>query len=146
MLLDLSNAVLTEISAGLNVITKAVLRWAIPLAAIGSVSMAFIQAAKNITPMRNWFQQVRLRKWLLESIRGDYRVNKYARISEWLKMGFRKRSEDEEKQREIDRELLRKVEQDLICLATSCDKDAFYDLPIDDLCAQIRKIVSVILD
>jgi len=146
MLLDPSNAVITEISAGLKEITDGVLRWAIPLAAVGSVSMAFIQAAKNVTPIRNWFQRVRLRKWLLESIRRDYGVNEYVRIYKWLRMRFQKRSQDEERQREIERELLRKVEKDLICLATSCDKDAFYDLPIDDLCAQIRKIVSVVLD
>jgi len=146
MFLDPSISVQTQITAGLKQIADAVLRWAIPLAAIGSVSMAFIQAAKNVTPIRNWFQRVRLRRWLLASIRDDYSANKFARIFEQLKMRLRKRSEGDEERLENERELLRKVEKDIICLATSGDKDAFYDLPIDGLCDQIRKIVSVILD
>lgn len=145
MLPDPSNPVLIQISVGVKQISDAVLRWAIPLAAIGSVSMAFIQTAKNVTPIRNWFQRVRLRKWLLTSIRGDHDVNKFVRIFKWLKK-FRRRSVAEKKQPESERDQLRNVERRLIDLATSGDTDAFYDLPIDELCGQIRKIVSVILD
>jgi hypothetical protein len=143
MLFEPSSSVQVQIIAGLKQITDAVERWAVPLAAIGSVSMAFIQAGKNVTPIRAWFQRVRLRKWLLASIRADRDVNESTRISHWLKTTFRNRSTEEEKKQQT---MLRKVEEDLISLATSNDISALYNLPSDELCDQIRKVVSVILD
>jgi hypothetical protein len=53
-----------EIITGLNEITGWVKTWAIPLAAIGAVSMALLQIAKNVLPLRRSFQRRHLCKWL----------------------------------------------------------------------------------
>lgn len=146
MFLEPEASVQTQIMAGLTQLTNAVERWAVPLAAIGTVSMALIQAVKNATPVRNWFQRLRLRKWLMASIRGNYGGSRSVRLFRGMKESVRyfRGSERQERRERLD--LLRKVEQDLISLATSGDMDAFYDLPIEGLCDQIRKIMSVVLD
>jgi hypothetical protein len=161
-----------QVSEGLKLITDAVERWAIPLVAIGSVSMAVIQAVKNVTPLRNQFQRRRLRRWLSESYGGNHEN----RFRKWLGTTFSGRHErgdrsyidddrgsigsdpadsgadpveDVEHTETAEQELVRsvdRVEQDLISLASSGDKEAFYDAPIEDLCDQIRKVLSVVLD
>ena len=139
----------TQIMKGLERFTGDIDKWAIPLAAIGTVAMAFIQAAKNVTPIRNWFQRVRLRNWLESSIRGDYVLNRFARKYKRLHTWFRSHFQKEEKLKEEEQETkvqVRNVEQDLISLATCGDAAAFYDLAINDLCDQIRKIVPILLD
>jgi hypothetical protein len=140
-----------QITQGLHRITEALSHWAIPIAAVGTVSMAILQSVKNQTPIRNWYQKLRLRKWLLSSIRGDYSKSWIARLKHGLNLRFPSTKDEEHKlkvdklrKKQLDR--LEEVEDELIALATSGDREAFYDLPIDGLCDQIRKIVSVILD
>jgi hypothetical protein len=53
-----------EILKGLDEISGWVKTWAIPLAAIGAVSMAVLQIAKNVFPLRSWFQRRHLCQWL----------------------------------------------------------------------------------
>ncbi len=55
-----------QIINGLKQITDWVTTWAVPLAAIGTVSMAFLQAAKSLFPFRRRFQKTYIREWLLE--------------------------------------------------------------------------------
>lgn len=141
----------TQIAQGLHTITEALSQWAIPIAAVGTVSMAILQSFKNQTPIRNWYQKVRLRKWLLSSIRGGYSKSWITRLKHGLHLRFPSKKDEKAKlkveaprKEQLDR--LKEVEDDLIALATSGDREAFYDLPIDGLCDQIRKVVSVILD
>jgi hypothetical protein len=142
MLLQPSVSVQSQVINGLHKIIDAIVNWAIPLAAIGSVSMALLQTIKNQTPIRNWYQRFRVRKWLRASIRGDFSESTLTRFLNGVKIQF----SGEKKAREHERSLVNEVERNLISLATSGDKDAFYDLPIESLCDQIRKIVSIILD
>ena len=198
MFLDVSSSVQGQIIAGLKQITDAVERWAIPLAAIGSVSMAFIQAVKNLTPIRSEFQRRRLRGWLRASFSDRYNRPREIQsrfqlrgLREWLRASFADRynrlrksgkgdpseKEELEPQRGVEQAAALRDEQkrapkenqvtvpgvpgtaprvedvrvdsardDLVSLATSGDDGAFYALPIEDLCDQIRKVVSVILD
>lgn len=149
----LSNAATapTQVTQGLETIRAALSHWALPVAAVGTVSMAILQTLKDQTPIRNWYQQVRLRKWLLASIQGNYSRSWITRLRYRLRLRFPSKKDPEHKVK-VDRlrkeqlELLKKVEDDLIVLATSGDREAFYDLPIDGLCDQIRKVLSVILD
>lgn len=53
-----------DILTGLQTISGWVSKWGIPLAAIGSVSMALLQVAKTTLPWRSNFQRDRLREWL----------------------------------------------------------------------------------
>jgi hypothetical protein len=104
--------------------------------------MALIQAAKNQTPIRNWFQRFKLLEWLRASLVGDYSAGRFKRFSNRLKRRFGGSPEV----RKFQEEHIRRVEQELVLLATSGDPAAFYDLQIEDMCGQIRKVLSVILD
>jgi hypothetical protein len=110
-----------EILNGLSAITGWVQTWAVPLAAIGTVSMAFLQTAKNVFPLRNWFQRFYFHRWLRASAKKASKCKGLCAGAE-------------------------KAEKDLIALATSGDANAFYDLPIEQLCGQIKEAVPVILD
>ncbi len=150
---NLTNAAIgqTQVTQGLDTIKAAISHWAIPIAAVGTVTMAILQTLKDQTPIRNWYQKIRLRKWLLSSIRGDYSKSWITQIRYRLHLRFPSNKNEEHKLKVEDLRkeqlgLLNEVEDDLIALATSGDREAFYDLPIDGLCDQIRKVVSVILD
>ena len=111
-------AQIAEIMKGLDAIVGWVKAWAVLLTAIGTVSMALLQTAKNVFPLRSWFQRGRLHRWILAAASTSA----------------------------IRDVCTSKAEIDLISLATSGDKEAFYNLPIEDLCTQIRNAVPVILD
>src|ERR1700677_2812230 len=53
-----------QLEAGLKAIRGFVADWTIPLAAIGTLSMATLQTAKNLLPMREWFQRRFLQRWI----------------------------------------------------------------------------------
>ncbi len=108
------------VSVGLDAITRWVRTWGIPLAAIGTISMALLQTAKNTLPLRRWFQKYRLLRWLTNSASQRCPCN--------------------------ERPDPLKAENDLISLVTSGDRNAFYNLPIEDLCAQMKGVITVILD
>jgi hypothetical protein len=55
----------TQLETGLKAISTWVTTWGVPLAAIGTISMAFLQTAKNIFPLRRRFQETRVASWLL---------------------------------------------------------------------------------
>ena len=136
------NSLNTQVGNGLHDIANTAAHWVIPIAAVGTVSMAVIQAVKNQTPIRNWYQRFRLRRWLLASIRGNYSRHWIIRVKHELYIRFR----TEPSVRTDERHRLESAEGELIALSTSGDSEAFYDLPIDGLCDQIRKVISVILD
>src|SRR5690242_13111953 len=109
----------SDILTGVGKIADWVKAWALPLAAIGTVSMAILQTAKNVFPMRRRFQKSLLQEWLFKSAADAAALTK------------------------------RKVcancaSKDLIRLSTSGDEAAFFDLPIEDLCARIRSTTTVI--
>lgn len=54
----------TQLETGLKAISTWVTTWGIPLAAIGTISMALLQTAKNIFPLRRRFQEIRIAEWL----------------------------------------------------------------------------------
>jgi hypothetical protein len=58
-MLDGAAATNDQLVAGLNNITTWVKTWGIPLAAIGTISMALLETAKNIFPLRRRFQESR---------------------------------------------------------------------------------------
>ena len=87
------------------------------MAVIGVLSMAVIQTAKDLFPVRCSFQRRYLRQWL----------------------GFKTRNAGEAVSPS-------RAEQDLIRLATAGDESAFYDLAIEQLCGQITAAATVVLD
>jgi hypothetical protein len=137
-----TDALNTQVKNGLGDIANTAAHWVIPIAAVGSVSMAVIQAVKNQTPVRNWYQRYRIRRWILASIRENYSRSWFTRVKTDLRIRFSL----ETKARTCEKKWLTSLEQKLILLCTSGDTEAFYDLPIDGLCDQIRKVISVIID
>jgi hypothetical protein len=55
-----------QLVTGLNNITTWVKTWGIPLAAIGTISMALLETAKNVLPLRRRFQETRFCVFLKE--------------------------------------------------------------------------------
>lgn len=142
MLLDNPPSIQQQIVSGLSEITTMIAAWSIPLAAIGSVSMAILQTVKTQTPLRAWYQRMRLRRWLRQTDRGDFSGTNLSRFLQNLKTRRSLSKEDRRKEDSIVSEL----ERNIISLATSGDFDAFYDLASDAMCDQIRKIIPLILD
>jgi hypothetical protein len=63
-MLDVSAGTNSQLVDGLNNITTWVKTWGIPLAAIGTISMALLETAKNIFPLRRRFQESRFCAYL----------------------------------------------------------------------------------
>jgi hypothetical protein len=93
------------------------------LAAVGILTMALIQTAKDAMPLRRWFQQWWVRRWL-ESQR-----QKAATEAEGPPL-----LNPESARRDLER------------LATGGDAGSLYDLPIEQLCAQINAAALIVLD
>lgn len=114
-----------EIPRAIQEGVKAVYEWAFPfataLAAVGVISMAFIQTVKDMVPLRRWFQAWWVKGWLQNQAR-------QARLVQ----GF-----------EADPE---EAEKDLIRLATSGDREALYDLPIEQVSGQMNAATQIVLD
>jgi hypothetical protein len=90
-------------------------------ALVGLISMALVQLWKDLFGPRQQFQKSRLRSWL-------------------------NAREDQVKDKHQQSATAGKVEGDLIRLATSGDAEAFYDLPIEQLCGQMNAALQAALD
>ncbi len=119
------------------------------IAAVGVLSMAIIQTIKDMLPVRNWFQQFFVRRWMQQKA-NDSRNETISWLrgggSEWF---------SEEGERTDPRAQMAKfergpdwavAERDLFKLATDGDDKALYDLPIEQLCGQINAAAQVVLD
>jgi hypothetical protein len=122
------------------------------IAAVGVLSMAVIQTAKDMFPLRNWFQQFALDAWLR-----DKAHQSKTQWTSWLeksgqtwfadeltrKTDFVRDAHDVEFAKAPDPA---RAESDLIKLATDGDSKALYDLPIEQLCGQLNAAAQVVLD
>jgi hypothetical protein len=94
--------------------------FAITIAVIAVFSTAFIQTVKDLLPVRRWFQQSFIRRWL----------------------GGRA---TEASQRQSTNPDVGEAEKDLIHLATGGDVAAFYNLEAEQLCGQINSAAQIAL-
>lgn len=92
------------------------------MAGVGILSMAIIQAVKDTFPVRRAFQRQWLRNWF------------QCKAAEAAKKGSDFKVNPSE------------AERDLIKLATDDNGNAFYDLPIEQLCGQYNAAIQVALD
>jgi hypothetical protein len=88
---------------------------------IGGVTMALLQTAKDLLPIRRWFQRAQLETWFNDA-------EKRAAKNFVVKV------------------CACKAESDLLDLAANGNEKAFYDLQIEDLCALYNAAVLVILE
>lgn len=91
------------------------------LAAVGVLTMAALQTIKDMLPARRWFQATWVRAWLDRQARATPAIHGSAVNAE-------------------------RAEEDLIRLATSDDRAALYDLPIEQVAGQMNAAAQVVLD
>ncbi len=92
----------------------------------GALSMAFLQIMKDLTPVRRWFQEWWLERWI------ESRAAHFNRLTSHLKVPP-----------PLNQSLAKKQ---LIELATGGEAKAFYDLPSDQMVAQMNAAAQIALD
>ena len=95
--------------------------FATALAAVGVLSMALLQTAKDIFPLRRWFQAAWIRAWLRDQATKAPPIPGAAVNAD-------------------------KAEGDLVRLATSGDRSALFDLPIEQVTGQMNAAGRMVLD
>lgn len=100
---------------------RQVVAFAVAVFALGLLVMAVIQSVKDLLPVRRWFHQAFIRAWLGHKAR-DHAAAGGARV---------------DPQAALD---------DLVALATTGDANALFDLPIEQLSAQVAAAASESLD
>ncbi|MGB6484344.1 MAG: hypothetical protein WBE86_12740 [Candidatus Acidiferrales bacterium] len=109
-----------SLTQGLQFLTHWILVVILPLIGIGVLSMALIQTAKNMFPLRRWFQRSRVEKWLAQRAHAAVSAPEAISVSQ--------------------------AKTDLVHLSTAGDAHSFYALPIEQLCGQINASTQVLLD
>lgn len=117
-----------SVTQGLQLLTHWILVIVLPLAGIGALSMALLQTAKNLLPLRLWFQRRHVQNWLAHRAAASVafapaKAAAAAPVS-----------------------VVAQAKTDLVHLATAGDADALYFLPIEQLCGQINAATQVLLD
>jgi hypothetical protein len=99
------------------------------MAAIGVAAMALIQAAKDVLPLRTWFQRWRLEKWMAEGAR-EAEAHFAATLPDANGAGIN----------------ARRAWKDLIALSVDGDEKALLSLSIEQLCGQMSAAFQMVLD
>ncbi|MGC1105529.1 MAG: hypothetical protein WA876_03250 [Candidatus Acidiferrales bacterium] len=109
-----------SLTPGLQFLTHWILVIILPLIGIGALAMALVQTAKNLLPLRRWFQRAYVDKWLAQRAHAAVAAPEAVSLSQ--------------------------AKTDLVHLSTAGDANAFYSLPIEQLCGQINASTQVLLD
>lgn len=104
------------------------------LAAVGSLSMAFVQVLKDIGPFRQWFNRGFLGTWFQQRLSGQPRRG---RVLGWV----RRRSGNSSIDGAVDGGLA-----ELVDLAAGGSELALLDLPVEQLCGQLNSASQVALE
>ncbi|OYV66139.1 MAG: hypothetical protein B7Z72_11805, partial [Gemmatimonadetes bacterium 21-71-4] len=102
------------------------------ISAIGVIAMALIQTAKDMLPIRRWFQRWKFRGWLADGVREAAAPD---RSQVLLTQPPGRQHPD-----------AAAAEARLVSLATDGDDHALYDLPIEQMCGQINAALQVVLE
>lgn len=105
---------------GLQSLTHWILIIILPLLGIAALAMAVIQTAKNMLPLRQWFQRNCVNSWLAARARTARSATPAINVEQ--------------------------AKTDLVHLTTAGDPAALYSLPIEQLCGQINAATQLILD
>lgn len=137
-----------QVKNGIETITKGIWPLAIAMAAVGTLAMALIQAAKDIFGVRRWFQARYLSRWLEAKAKSfQARAQTFAPLQTYAeKAGQTRASAELLDAGDIFAVDGKQAEADLIRLATSADRRAFYELPIEQLAGQMNAAVQAALD
>lgn len=102
------------------------------ISAIGVITMALIQTAKDMLPIRRWYQRRRFRAWLADGVRE-------AAVPDRSAVLFGQPAGRQQPDAAA-------AEARLVSLATDGDAHALYDLPIEQMCGQINAALQVVLE
>jgi hypothetical protein len=123
---------LLQASASAPTLTSGVVSYLTTISAIGVVTMALIQTAKDMLPIRRWFQANRFRVWLRQGAAEAEAPDRASVLAGEGGAGMR-----------LDPVA---AEHRVIALATDGDGDALYDLPIEQMCGQINAALQLVLE
>jgi hypothetical protein len=104
---------------------------------VGLLTQVVIQTAKDLFPMRFLFQETWIRRWLAE------RVNDLNRAAAEPRFREASRPDANYETKKID---FGAVEEDMLRLAASGDRTAFYGLTIEQLCGQLNAALRAALE
>lgn len=122
-----------SVTQGLQLLTHWILVIVLPLAGIGALSMALLQTAKNLLPLRLWFQRHHVESWLAHR---STQALAFAKAANFASASAPAPAHPNVPQ----------AQTDLVHLATAGDASALYSLPIEQLCGQINAATQVLLD
>jgi hypothetical protein len=103
------------------------------ISAIGVITMAVIQTAKDMLPLRRWFQGRRFREWLAEGVREANAADRSTTLAARAEAG----------NVALDAGV---AERRIVSLASDGDADALYTLPVEQMCGQISAALQVVLE
>jgi hypothetical protein len=117
------------------------------VAGLGTLTMAILQAVKDMTPARSWFQRWCMRTWMLQQARfAIYKsVSNQPEVDNDETTGPRAKN-DETKQDLAAQSLADTAKRQLLLLATNGDASAFFDLEIEKLCGQWNTALQIVID
>src|SRR5690348_4286135 len=122
-----------SVTQGLQLLTHWILVIVLPLAGIGALSMALLQTAKNLLPLRLWFQRHHVESWLAQR---STQALAFAKAANFASASAPAPAYPNVAQ----------AQADLVHLATAGDAGALYSLPIEQLCGQVNAATQVLLD
>jgi len=125
------NAILDTISKGISGLSGNALVFAGALAIAGTIAMAILQILKELTPLRRWYQHAWLTRWF------HGRAARFTAAADTAEPGTVPRL------RPVDAVA---AQTGLVELATGGEVDAFYDLTIEQLVAQMNAAAQVALE
>ena len=113
--------------------TSGVVNYLTTISAIGVITMALIQTAKDMLPLRRWFQAARFRAWLGQGVDEASAPDRAAALTAGAD-GAPPRLD------------ARAAAARIVALAADGDGDALYDLPIEQMCGQINAALQVVIE
>jgi hypothetical protein len=134
-------SVFAALQAGAPAPGAGFLEYLTTITTIGVITMALIQTAKDMLPIRRWFQGARFRTWLrqgIEEARADDRIAALAGVAAGSRPAFQAGARPVAD--------VAAAETRIVTLATDGDADALYDLPIEQMCGQINAAMQVVLE
>ena len=125
--------VLAALQAAPSPVSSGFVDYLTTIGAIGVITMALIQTAKDMLPLRRWFQRRRFRRWLVEGVGEAGAPDRSATLA----------ARGDEGAVALD---ARAAERRVVSLATDGDADALYTLPVEQMCGQISAALQVVLE
>ncbi|MGH7669243.1 MAG: hypothetical protein ACRENQ_07075, partial [Gemmatimonadaceae bacterium] len=125
--------IFTALQAGTSPASSGFVDYLATISGVGVIAMALIQTAKDMLPLRRWFQGRHFREWLAEGIGEAGSPDRAAMLA----------ARAPQAAVVLDAAA---AERRIVSLATDGDADALYTLPVEQMCGQISAALQVVLE